>query len=94
MKVEAHIYALHQSHNDSYAFVVSGSRFADDGPFIHIELREIEFDEPPRDVLQTRTIATYRAEQQKIRAEAHKKVANIQEQIDKMLSIEHKPEVA
>ena len=52
---------------------------------------EVEFDVPPRDVLVNGAVAAYRAEQQRIRAEATSKVGRIDEAIQKLLCLEYKP---
>lgn len=58
--------------------------------YVACDTVEVEFNEPPRDVLVNGAVAAYREEQQKIRAEAQSKVNALEEVIQRMLSIEHK----
>lgn len=53
---------------------------------------EIDFDPPPASVLVNGTVENYRKMQQTIRAESESKCNQIQEQINNLLCIEHKPE--
>lgn len=93
MKVKAYICAEYQRWDKSYDYCVwpvdpgEGTRTV-------IEVRELEFDAPPIDILTGETIAAYRAEQQRIRAEMMGKVNALQQQIDEMLAIENKSEGA
>ena len=52
---------------------------------------EVEFDLPPRDVLIAGAVAAYREEQKRIRAEAQIKVTQLDDAIQRLLCIEHKP---
>ena len=79
-------------------------RFADGGVSFHVfahenmascgyvacDTVEVEFDVPPRDVLIPGFVEAYRAEQQRIRAEAQSKVTLLDEEIQKLLALEDK----
>ena len=52
---------------------------------------EVEFNDIPREVLVSGAIAAYREEQKRIRAEAQSKVARLDEAIQSLLCLEHKP---
>lgn len=54
------------------------------------DTQEVEFNVPPREVLVDGAVAAYRAEQQRIRAEAQGKVQALDEEIQKLLCLEHK----
>ena len=58
--------------------------------YVACDTVEVEFKEPPRDVLAKGAVAAYRAEQERIRAEAQSKVALLDEMIQKLLCLEHK----
>jgi len=51
---------------------------------------EVEFNLPPREVLTKGVVEAYRAEQQRIRAEAQSNVTQIEEAIQRLLCLEHK----
>ena len=59
--------------------------------YILVDEMEIEFNEPPRDVLVNGAISAYRAEQQKIRAEAQSKITLLDEKIQSLLALEFTP---
>lgn len=90
MKADVYIAALYDSHGKDYTYHVFS--YPPHEPFVNIEKLQVEFTPPPFDVLQSKTVEAYRAEQQKIRAEAQSKVAKLQEAIDSMLCLEYKGE--
>ena len=90
MKLKCHIYALYLDCSGKYVYCANSQKLADDSAFIYIESNEVEFDEPSIESLQSKTVAAYKLEQQRIRAEAHLRVAQLQESIDKMLCLENK----
>ena len=94
MKIDVHIYALYSEFSKDYSFTATSNEWNTVSPFIYVETRSIEFDAPPNEVLASKTIEAYRAEQQRIRAEAQAKVMKLQDSIDAMLCLEHKPEAA
>ena len=51
---------------------------------------EVEFKEPPYEVLASGMVATYRKEQEKIRAESQSKIMLIEDAIQRLLCLEHK----
>lgn len=55
---------------------------------------EVEFQEPPHDVLVNGQIEAWRAEQRRIRAEAEKNCNELERQIGEIQCIEYKPEPA
>ena len=65
-----------------------------DSDRVLVEEREIEFTPPPADVLQAGTVAAFRAEQARIRADATLRINGLQQQIDEMLAITYKSEAA
>lgn len=55
---------------------------------------EVEFDAPPNEALVAGSVAAWKAEQDRIQAEATLKVNQLQQAINDMLCLEHKPEVS
>lgn len=53
---------------------------------------DVEFDAPPQEVLVAESVAAWKEEQQRIQAEATMKVNRLQQAINDMLCLEHKPE--
>jgi hypothetical protein len=62
--------------------------------YIPVHTAEIEFDEPPTEVLLSGTVDAFRAEQKRIQAEATARVTDIDRRINELLCIEHKAETA
>lgn len=90
MKLPIYVYAAWQGWSEKYSFTAYSFKY-DEGK-IPISEHEIEFDAPPVDVLNAGTVQLYIAEQQRIRAEAHVRVENLQKQIDELLALEYKPD--
>ncbi len=94
MKIQCTLHA----HADKYAEggfsfnVFSYDDMASCG-YVACDTVEVEFKEPPMDVLVNGAVAAYRKEQERIRAEAHLKVMQLDEAIQKLLCIEHKPDL-
>jgi hypothetical protein len=93
MKLDVYIHAQYDEYEKKYDFRVwshdmTGSEYI--GPLVG--KTEIEFEPPPHEVMVNGTIATYRLQQQKIRAEAEKNCQQLQQRINDMLCLEHKPE--
>ncbi|MCR4305291.1 MAG: hypothetical protein NUV63_13905 [Gallionella sp.] len=61
--------------------------------YVACDTVEVEFAEPPIEALVNGAVAAYRKEQERIRAEAHSKVSLLDEEIQKLLCIEHKPDL-
>ena len=94
MKIDVHIYALWMEHTKSYTYLANSNKFSVESSMIFIDTATVQFDPLPNEVLASKTVEAYRAEQQRIRAEAQAKVMKLQDSIDAMLCLEHKPEVA
>ena len=90
MKIKCYIKALWMDHSQEYIFQIHSFESTEGSSFISVEEQELEFTPPPIEVLHSKTVAVYRAEQEKIRAEAEVKRQNIQGQIDRMLALENK----
>jgi len=88
MKIKACVYAVYRPWSKSYDYIV-GIVGMGEG-WIPVWEQDIEFDAPPDETLQAGTVAAYRAEQQRIRAEAEAKVANLEQTIRDMQCIEDK----
>ena len=76
--------------DDGLAFSVFDFDDASESGYTACDTVEVEFNLPPREVIVTGVIKTYRAEQDRIRAEAQAKVNNIEESIQRLLCLEHK----
>lgn len=64
-----------------------------DSTDVLIRVQQIEFPEqPPRKLLVPATLAGFRAEQSKIRADAAEQVAEIEQYVGELLALEYKPE--
>ena len=94
MKITAHIQAQWDEYAKEYCYSVCHHEDMSEFGYVHIGSQDVEFDPPPADVLIAGTVAAYRKEQEKIRAEAHSKVKRLQDSIDALLCLEHKPEAA
>lgn len=91
MKIKGYIHAAYDEYEKKYDFRVWSQDMTHGsytGPLV--EVVEIEFNEPPREVLVNGTIGAYREQQQKIRAEAESKCNRLQQAIDDLLCIEDK----
>lgn len=91
VKVTLHAKADKYSDN-GLAFSVFDHQDMSSYGYVACDTVEVEFDLPPGDVLVNGLVAAYRAEQTRIRAEAQAKITAIEETIQKMLCLEHKPE--
>lgn len=95
MKIKVFIHAQWDEYNKKYNFHPWGydmSESSDCGPLV--EKLEVEFNPPPNEVLVNGTIATYRKQQQNIRAAAEMECNSLQQKIDDLLCIENKSEPA
>lgn len=90
MKLKVCIHAKYDDYEKQHDFSVWAHNMNGTSGYHMVEEREIDFDAPPRDVLVNGTIAAYRAEQQRVRAEAEQKSQRIQRAIDELLAIEYK----
>lgn len=91
MKVKGYIHAQYDEYEKEYRFSIWTHDMTSCQGYVLVEEVEIEFNAPPHEVLVNGTIAAYKAEQQKIRAEAESKVNRLQRAIDDLLCIEYKP---
>ncbi len=89
MKVSTMVWAIYSDARKDWHYTSHDSDMSPHG-WLKVKDAEIEFDEVPRDVLTKGTIEAYRAEQQKLRAEAEMKANAIEETIQKLLCIEDK----
>ena len=94
MKIYVYIYAQYDEYDKVYNFHAWGYEMSGQDVGQLVEKREIEFTPPPREVMVNGTIAEYREQQQKIRADAESKVNVLQQRINDLLCIEHKHEPA
>lgn len=93
MKIKVYVHATYRAWLKEYeyqAWPQEMSATSGCGPLVHTA--DIEFNQPPREVLDSGTVAAYRAEQQRIYAEAEAKHAAIQQRINDLLCLEHKPD--
>lgn len=93
MKIPVVIHAVWDEYTKTFSFRAWPTDMTSCG-YIPCVNTEIEFDEPNHADLISGTIKVFKAEQEKIRAEATGKVTALQERIDDMLFIEHKVEAA
>lgn len=91
MKVQVFIHANYNEYDKEYHFEPWRSDMTGYAGSL-VETQEIEFTPPPRDVLVNGTIAEYREQQKKIRAEAESKINVLEQRINDLLCIEYKPE--
>ena len=89
MKVKTSVWAYYSEFSKDWNYTSHDADMSKVG-WIKVSDHEIEFDELPRDVLVNGTIDAFRAEQQRIRAEAEVKAQNIEAQIQELLCIEDK----
>ena len=95
MKIKVYIHAAWNEWDKEYSFrpwSQDMSSQASCGPLVG-EV-EIDFTPPPREVMVNGQIASFREQQKQIRAESERQCMEIQERIDNLLCIEHKPETA
>lgn len=92
MKIKVFIHAKWDEWDKEYRFYPWGQDMSSSsnevGPLVGTH--EFDFDAPPHEVLVNGTIESFR----KVRAEAELRCNQIQEQINTLLCIEHKPEPA
>ena len=90
MKLPVTLHAYVADYEESgFGFIIFGHP-SKSGEYVVCDTVEVEFDCPDREVLVNGAVAAYRAEQQRIRAEAQQKVNGIEEAISKLLCIENK----
>ena len=92
MKLKGYIHAQYDDYEKEYRFSVWSMNMTSCQGYVFVDEVELEFTPPPHSALVNGTIEAYRAEQQKIRAEAESKVNMLQRAIDDLLCLEHKPE--
>ena len=92
MKIKCTLHAQEDKNEESgFAFRVFNNDDMSSCGYVACDSVVIEFKEPPRDVLVKGAVAAYRKEIGRVRAEAQSKVARLDEEINKLLCIEHKP---
>ena len=94
MEIKAYVHAKWSTHAKEYEYHV----FAHDNMvscgYIRVGGETVIQFEPHEADMKNATIAAIRDEQQKIRAEAQSKFMQLEESIQSLLAIEHKPEAA
>lgn len=94
MKIKCTLHATPDQYEEGgFAFHVFRHEDMSGCGYTALDTVEVEFTVPPRDVMVNGAIAAFRQKQREIRAEAEVKAKNIEEQIQRLLCIEHKPEV-
>jgi hypothetical protein len=94
MKIKCTLHAQADKYSDSgFSFTVFSHDDMSSAGYVACDTVEVEFKEPPIEALVNGAVATYRKEQERIRAEAHLKVMRLDEEIQKLLCLEHKPEL-
>lgn len=94
MKVKCTLHSQPDQYAEGgYSFSVFNSEDMSMCGYTALDTVEVEFTVPPRDVMVNGAIAAFRKKQQEIRAEAEAKAQSIEEQIQRLLCIEHRPEV-
>lgn len=93
MKVKCTLYAQADKYTEEgFSFSVFNCDSMESLGYVPCDSVEVEFKEPPREVLVNGAVAAYREEQARIKAEAQSKVALLDEEIQRLLCIEHKPD--
>ena len=93
MKVNCTLHArLNEYVEGGFTFSVFDCDDMSECGYVACDTVEVEFAEPPMEVLVNGAVSVYRKEQERIRAEAQSKVARLDEEIQKLLCIEHKPD--
>lgn len=93
MKLPIIVYAIYDEYSKEWNYR-AGPEGMESMGWVLVEELAVEFDAPPESVLITRTIAAYRSEQQRIRADAEQKAMRIEQTICEMLCLEDRREAA
>jgi hypothetical protein len=90
VSIQGFIHTQSREHADTRTFSFFGCDMSEYG-YVKVAPYTITTDIEIDEALLTKSeIEALRAEQQKIRAEAHAKVMNLEERISKLLALEHK----
>ena len=93
MKIKCTLHATADKYADGgFSFEVFSHDDMTSCGYVAYDTVEVEFADPPMEVLVNGAVSAYRKEQERIRAEAQSKVAKLDEEIQKLLCIEHKPD--
>jgi len=93
MKIKCTLHAMADKYAEGgFSFKVFNHDDMTSCGYVACDTVEVEFAEPPMEVLVNGAVSAYRKEQERIRAEAQSKVAKLDEEIQKLLCIEHKPD--
>lgn len=92
MILKAQIWAHYSDYKKEHTFSIVDFSLASSG-YVKVQDVEVEFEPPPESVLVAGTVEAYRAQQQKLRADTQIAIQNLEQQIQNMLSIEHKPDL-
>lgn len=94
MKLNVTVHAQWDQWEKKYVYTTWSYEDMSGQGYTPIQTVEVEFQEPPLEVLSNKTVAIWKKEQERIQAEATQKVNELQRQINEMLCLEHKPEPA
>ena len=93
VKLDINVHVKLESWNDfKPSFHVSNYSMESMGYTI-VATMPIEFEMPPDSVIRAGTVKLYRAEQERIRAEMHSKIVKLDEEIQKLMALEYKPDL-
>ena len=93
MKINATVQAQYCVHSKEFQYSVFKFEDMQSSGYTAVHSVEIEFDEPPHEVLAAGTVAAYRAEQKRIQAEAQMKITELEQNINDLLCLENKSDV-
>ena len=94
MKIKCTLHARAEKYAEGgFSFTVFSQDDMTSCGYVACDTVEVEFAEPPREVLVNGAVAAYRKEQERIRAEAQSKVMRLDEEIQKLICIEYKPDL-
>ena len=92
MKLKAYVHSSYDQYEKTFRFCAFSCK--DMPGYVFLEEVELDYEEPSHDAMINGTVAAYRAEQKRLRAEAEEKATQLERQIGEMLAIEDKREAA
>lgn len=87
MKLPIYVYATYNEFTKNWNYHTGPAGMETEG-WVPVAEKEVQFDTLPDEVLRAGTVAAYRAEQQRIRADAEQKAMRIEQTIGDMLCLE------
>lgn len=88
-KLEISVWAVYTAYDNSFHYTLAESDMSTEG-WVLVKTHEVPYEELPREVLVPGVIKNLKEKKKEIRADAEEKVMKVEEEIQQLLSLEHK----